>query len=80
MISWIEKTIYGHNKAIGKADLNLFHVVDNAEEAMELIHKMVRQKKLGHVSRESDTLEHKRAGIVMPKKSSTKRIRKMIID
>ena len=83
MISWIEKTIYKENKAIGKADLNLFHLVNNADEAMELVHKMVRQKKLGHVSRESDTLEHNPEGVVMPRKRisrTTKRVRKMIID
>jgi uncharacterized protein (TIGR00730 family) len=68
MLRWLENTIYGHNKAIGKSDLNLLNVVDNADEAMALVHKMVRLKKIGHVSRESDTLEHNPAGIVMPKK------------
>jgi uncharacterized protein (TIGR00730 family) len=94
MLGWLTNTIYGHNKAIGKSDLNLFHLVDNADEAMELIHKMVRQKKIGHVSRESDTLGFHHAGVVMPKnnadkkgqvvqspkKPAKKRVRKMIID
>ncbi len=86
MISWINTTIYGHNKAIGKSDLNLFNLVDNADEAMVLVNQMVSQKKIGHVSRESDTLEHNPAGVVMPKKRrakkrvAKKRVRKMIID
>jgi uncharacterized protein (TIGR00730 family) len=88
MLKWMTNIIYGHNKAIGKADLNLFHVVDNADEAMVLIHKMVRQKKIGHVSRESDTLGFHREGVVMPRghkhaakmHSKRKHVRKMIID
>lgn len=81
MLHWIQNIIYEHNKAISKSDLNLFDVVDNAEEAMELIHKMVKRKKIGHVSRESDTLGYnKRSGVVMPTTRKTKRIRKMIID
>ncbi len=79
--NWIKKTIYENNKAIGKADLNLFQLVDNSEEAMALIHKMVKHKKIAHVSRESDSLGfNKRSGIKMPKKSSVRRVRKMIID
>lgn len=77
MLNWMEKTIYAHNKAISKSDLNLFNLVNNADEAMELINKMVRKKNIGHVSRESDTLSyHKPDGVVMPKK----RTRKVIID
>lgn len=68
MMSWIRNTIYGQNKAISKEDLDLFNLVDNAHEVMVLIREMVAKKKIGHVSRESDTLEQKRAGIVMPKK------------
>lgn len=75
---WVKSTMYEHNGAISKSDLNLFNVVDNAEEAMALIHKMEKHKKIGHVSRESDTLSyHKKEGVVMPKKKRTK---KMIID
>lgn len=81
MLKWIQNTIYEHNNAIGKSDMNLFNIVDNADEAMALIEKMVRHKKIGHVSRESDTLGYnKRSGIVMPKKKTTRRIHKMIID
>lgn len=81
MVGWIQNTIFKQNQAIGKADLNLFEVVNNAEEAMTLIYKMLKHKKIGHVSRESDTLGYnKLSGIVMPKKRSTKRVHKMIID
>lgn len=76
MLKWIQNTIFEHNRAISKSDLNLFHIVDNADEAMQLIHKMVRHKRIGHVSRESDTLEHKKEGVIMPKKRKSK----MIID
>src|SRR5690606_30329284 len=77
MIKWMETTVYGRNKAISKSDLKLFHLVDNANEAMGLIDKQVRRRKIGHVSRESDTLEHMNEGVVMPKK---KRSRRIIID
>lgn len=77
MIKWMETTVYGRNKAISKSDLKLFHLVDNANEAMGVIDKLVRRKKIGHVSRESDTLEHMSEGVVMPKK---KRRRRTIID
>jgi uncharacterized protein (TIGR00730 family) len=89
LMTWFEKTIYGHNRAISKSDLNLLNIVDNADEAMALIHKMLKHKKIGHISRESDTLSyHKREGVVMPKrrqktrpvKRQKTRKPKMIID
>ncbi len=89
MLKWLTTSIYAHNKAISKSDLNLFNLVDNADEALELIHKMVRQKRIGHVSRESDTLGFHREGVVMPRKirkhpakinHTRKYVRKMIID
>ncbi len=87
MLKWITTTIYGHNNAISKSDLNLFHVVNDADEAMALLTKLVRHKKIGHVSRESDTLGFHHKGVVMPKNRSgykkptaKKRIKKMIID
>lgn len=88
MLKWLETTIYKHNKAISKSDLNLFNVVDNADEAMALIHRMVHRKKIGRVSRESDTLEHNPEGIVMPKKrkrvgaskAASPRARAVLID
>lgn len=68
LIKWIEKTMYEKGKAIHKADLGLFQVVDGAEEALTVIRKMVKQKKIGHRSRETNLLEQKRNGVVMPKK------------
>ena len=72
MMKWVTETIYGHNKAISKSDQKLFNVVDNADEAMELINHMVRAKKIGHVSRESDTLGFHHQGVVMPSHSKRK--------
>lgn len=68
LMHWIKETVYGQNKTISKEDLGLFNVVDNAHEAMLLIREMVKKKHIAHVSREQDTLEQKRSGIVMPKK------------
>lgn len=76
LMSWFEKTIYSHNHAISKSDLNLFHVVKDANEAMALVTKMMKKKEIGHVSRESDTLEQKKEGIKMVKK----RVRKTSIE
>ncbi|HEX3095943.1 MAG TPA: TIGR00730 family Rossman fold protein [Patescibacteria group bacterium] len=96
LVKWINVTIYGHNKAISRGDLALFNIVDNADQAMDLIHKMVRQQKIGHISREADSLGYnKREGVVMPKstirkisaksakpivKDPKKRVRKMSIE
>jgi predicted Rossmann-fold nucleotide-binding protein len=76
MMKWVENTIYKDSQAVNKSDLKIFDVVQNADQAMALIHKMVRHKKIGHTSRESDTLEQWREGIIMPKKRKLK----MIID
>ncbi len=80
MVKWIQNTIFKDNQAIGKADLNLFQVVNNADEAMVLVRQMMRHRKMG-LSREMDSLGYnKTEGLVMPKKHSIKRIHKMIID
>lgn len=42
LFSWLEKEVYGKKKAISKDDLKIFHLVDSAKEAFELI------KKYGH--------------------------------
>mgnify|MGYP002127107357 CR=1 FL=1 len=69
LIGWIKATMYRHGKAIDKRDLNLFEVVDGADEALALIRKLVKQRKLGHRSREINLLENKRSGIKMPHKA-----------
>lgn len=68
LVGWIKETMYAKGKAISKADLNLFELVDGAEEALLLIRKLVKQRKLGHRSREINLLENKRSGVKMPKK------------
>lgn len=70
LIHWIRETVYRQNKTISKEDLNLINVVENAHEAMVLIREMVKKKHIAHVSREQDTLENKRSGVIMPKKRS----------
>ncbi len=85
MMEWLEAIIFKKNRAISKMDLKLLNVVDNADEALALIHKLVRHKKIGKASRESDTLSyHKREGVKMPgsrrKIRRTKRKPSMIID
>lgn len=75
MYKWIEQTIYQQNKAITKADLKLLNLVDNAQEAMELVNQMISKKKIGNSSRETETLEQVPNGIVMPKRK-----RKISID
>lgn len=73
LLKWIEQTMYEKNKAIGKADLKLFHLVNHADEAFVYIKKLVKQKKVGMGSRESDTLEHNKAGVIMDSKSGAKK-------
>ncbi len=73
LMHWIKVTVYGMNKAISKEDLGLFNVVDDAHQAMLLIREMMHKKHIAQVSRELDTLEHKRGGVVMSKKKTTKK-------
>jgi uncharacterized protein (TIGR00730 family) len=68
LVDWIKETMYRRGKAINKTDLDLFEIVDGADEALTLIRKLVKQRKLGHRSREINLLENKRSGIQMPKK------------
>ncbi|MFB6212854.1 MAG: TIGR00730 family Rossman fold protein [Candidatus Magasanikbacteria bacterium] len=37
LLEWIEKTLYGHNNAIDKEDMDLYHLVDTVKEAKGLI-------------------------------------------
>lgn len=39
LFNWIENEIYKKQKAIGKKDLQIFHLVDKAEEAFKIIKK-----------------------------------------
>ncbi|HBV32927.1 TPA: TIGR00730 family Rossman fold protein [Patescibacteria group bacterium] len=46
LISWIDKTVYGENKAVEKNYRDYFYLVDSAEEAVKLIKKLMSQKKI----------------------------------
>jgi uncharacterized protein (TIGR00730 family) len=40
LLDWIDKTIYRDNKAIDKDDIDIYHLVDNADEAFKIIKKL----------------------------------------
>lgn len=40
LLEWIRKTVYEKNKAIDQKDMELYHLVDDADEAYELIKKL----------------------------------------
>ncbi len=65
LLQWIDQTVRHKDKAINRADTKLYHLVDSAEEATLYLRRLLAEKKLGLVSRASDTLAHKRAGIIM---------------
>ncbi len=46
LIDWLENTVYKQNKAIDKEDMNIYHLVDTAEEAYEYIKKLPKNKHL----------------------------------
>ncbi len=46
LLDWLEETVYKKNKAINKEDMDLYHLVDNAEEAYELIKELSKDKHL----------------------------------
>ena len=41
LLVWIENELYGKRGAIGKQDMAIYHLVDDAKEAFELISQMV---------------------------------------
>lgn len=46
LLSWIEETVYKKYKGIDKQDMKIYHLVDTADEAWDLIQKMMRENKL----------------------------------
>lgn len=46
LLKWIEEYVYKQNNAINKEDLNIYHLVDNAEEAFNLIKELSKNKHL----------------------------------
>ena len=71
LLLWIKETMYRKGKAIDRADLVLFELVDGADEAVAMIRKLVQQRKLRYRSHRFNLLEQKRVGVKMPKKSKT---------
>jgi uncharacterized protein (TIGR00730 family) len=43
LLDWIEEVIYKENKAINKEDMELYHLVDNADEAFKLLKKLTKK-------------------------------------
>lgn len=46
LVKWIEKYLFKKNKAINKSDLEIYHLVDNADQAHQLIKKLIKTKKI----------------------------------
>jgi uncharacterized protein (TIGR00730 family) len=46
LLNWLNEKLYQENKAIDKEDMNLYHLVDNATEAYDLIKKLSKNKNL----------------------------------
>ena len=42
LLSWVEERLYKRNKAVSKGDLDLYHLVADADEAFKLIKKLVK--------------------------------------
>lgn len=40
LLNWIKETIYQNDKAIAKEDMNIYHLVNDADEAFKLIKKL----------------------------------------
>lgn len=68
LLVWIEKKMYKESRAISKPDLKLMKLVNNADEALLEVRRLVKLKKIGHTARELNMLEQKREGIIMPRK------------
>jgi len=41
LLDWVEETMYRKNEAIDREDMNIYRLVDNASEALELIKKTI---------------------------------------
>lgn len=44
LVNWLKFSVYQDNRAINKEDLNLFHLVNNAKEALSLIDALAANK------------------------------------
>ena len=43
LLNWIENDLYGERKTIAKQDMKLYYLVDNADQAVKLIKKLVKK-------------------------------------
>lgn len=48
LLTWIERELHEKRKAVGKSDMQIYHLVDDADEALELIKKMVVKTNSNH--------------------------------
>jgi len=46
LINWIENRLYKADKAIDKEDMNIYYLVDNANEAINLVKKLIKKGKI----------------------------------
>ncbi|MBL8030559.1 MAG: TIGR00730 family Rossman fold protein [Candidatus Doudnabacteria bacterium] len=46
LLTWIEEYLFKRNQAINKQDMDLYHLVDNAEEAYKVIKELSKNKRL----------------------------------
>ena len=46
LLAWIEEILFKKNNAIDKQDMQIYHLVNSADEAYELIHKLMEEKKI----------------------------------
>ncbi len=46
LLTWIEECLFKKNKAISKKDLQIYYLVDDADQAYQLIQKLITTKKL----------------------------------
>lgn len=44
LLDWIKNTIYEENKAIDEDDMDIYHLVDDAEEAFDLIKREMKKR------------------------------------
>lgn len=46
LISWIEEILYQQHQTIDKEDIKIYHLVDDANEALSYIKKLIRENKI----------------------------------
>lgn len=46
LLSWIDKTLLKKNKVIDKTDINIYHLVNNSQEALQYVKKLIKANKI----------------------------------